>query len=88
MPAGTKLTAFHSGAGAGDAAAWQRIVHAVETGVYRVHLDRVFPLEDVGAAHRYLESDAATGKVVLSVAGTPGQRGDSCGCHQGSVTSR
>ena len=33
----------------------------------RVVIDRVFPLKDVAAAHRYLESGKAVGKVVLAI---------------------
>lgn len=40
------------------------IVGAVETGRYRANLDRTFALEEIVAAHRHMEADAATGKVV------------------------
>jgi NADPH:quinone reductase-like Zn-dependent oxidoreductase len=43
----------------------QRIVHAVEAGVYRPNIDRVFGLDDIAAAHRYMEDDQATGKLVV-----------------------
>ncbi|MCU7725660.1 zinc-binding dehydrogenase [Actinoplanes sp. KI2] len=66
IPSGTRLTAFHSDDVKGDAAALQRVVDAVAAGVYRPHVDRVFPLDGIVAAHRYLENDEATGKVVVS----------------------
>ncbi len=31
-------------------------------------IDRVFPLEEVAEAHRYMESNANFGKIVLSIA--------------------
>jgi len=67
IPSGTRLTAFHSNdhAGSAGAAVLQRVIHAVEAGTYRPNVDRVFRLDDVAAAHRYMESDQATGKVVI-----------------------
>ncbi|MEU4669664.1 zinc-binding dehydrogenase [Amycolatopsis sp. NPDC023774] len=43
----------------------QRVVHEVEAGVYRPHVDRVFGLEDLVAPHRYRENDRATEKLVV-----------------------
>jgi len=67
IPSGTRLTSFHSNdlSGSAGAAVLQRIVGDVEAGAYRPRVDRVFKLDDVAAAHRYMEDDAATGKVVL-----------------------
>lgn len=67
IPSGTKLTAFHSDNFKGDAGATvlQRVVDQVEAGVYRPNLDRVFALDDIVAAHRYMEDNQATGKVVM-----------------------
>jgi NADPH:quinone reductase-like Zn-dependent oxidoreductase len=67
IPSGTRLTAFHSDTMKGDAgaAALRQVVHEVEAGVYRPNIDRVFGLDDIVAAHRYMEDDRATGKVVV-----------------------
>jgi NADPH:quinone reductase-like Zn-dependent oxidoreductase len=65
IPSGTKLTSFHSNDLKGATAVLQRIVAAVEAGTYRPNLDRVFALDDIVAAHRYMEDDEATGKVVV-----------------------
>lgn len=67
IPSGTKLTAFHSDNYKGGAGVdvLRRIVREVEAGVYRPNVDRVFSLDDVVAAHRYMENDEATGKVVV-----------------------
>lgn len=67
IPSGTKLTAFHSDdlKGSAGAAVLQRIVHEVEAGVYRPNVDRVFCLDDIVAAHRYMENNQATGKLVV-----------------------
>lgn len=67
IPSGTRLTAFHSDnmKGSAGATALQRIVREVEAGVYRPNVDRVFALDDIVAAHRYMEDNHATGKVVV-----------------------
>ena len=43
----------------------QRVIDQVEAGVYRPNLDRVFALDDIVAAHRYMENNEATGKLVM-----------------------
>jgi NADPH:quinone reductase-like Zn-dependent oxidoreductase len=65
IPSGTKLTAFHSDSVKGSAGLLQRVVREVEAGVYRPNLDRVFGLDDIVAAHRYMENNQATGKLVV-----------------------
>jgi NADPH:quinone reductase-like Zn-dependent oxidoreductase len=67
IPSGTRLTAFHSDDAKGSAgtAMLERIVRNVEAGVYRPNVDRVFGLDDIADAHRYMEEDRATGKVVV-----------------------
>jgi NADPH:quinone reductase-like Zn-dependent oxidoreductase len=65
IPSGTKLTAFHSNDRTGSTALLQRIVDEVEAGTHRPHLDRVFGLEDIAAAHRYMEENRAAGKLVV-----------------------
>src|ERR1700750_3097864 len=67
IPSGTKLTAFHSNELKGSAGTTilQRVVHEVEADVYRPNVDRVFGLGDIVAAHRYMENNQATGKLVM-----------------------
>jgi len=67
IPSGTKLTAFHSDnlKGSAGAAMLQRIVREIEAGVYRPNVDRVFGLDDIVAAHQYMENSRATGKLVV-----------------------
>jgi NADPH:quinone reductase-like Zn-dependent oxidoreductase len=67
IPSGTKLTAFHSDNFKGSAgrSALQRVVDQVEAGIYGPNLDRVFRLDDIAAAHRYMEDNQATGKLVV-----------------------
>jgi NADPH:quinone reductase-like Zn-dependent oxidoreductase len=47
----------------------------IEAGKYRAVIDRTYPLEDVVAAVRYVETGQKTGNVVLSVAMDSGGRG-------------
>jgi NADPH:quinone reductase-like Zn-dependent oxidoreductase len=67
IPSGTKLTAFHSDnlKGSAGRTVLQRVVREVEAGVYRPNVDRVFGLADIVAAHRHMENNQATGKVVV-----------------------
>jgi NADPH:quinone reductase-like Zn-dependent oxidoreductase len=67
IPSGTRLTAFHSDTlkGSAGAAVLQRVIREVEAGVYRPHVDRVFGLDDIVAAHRYMEDNQAAGKLVI-----------------------
>lgn len=44
-----------------------QIVPLLERGAVRPVVDRVFPLEEIAEAHRYLESNATFGKVVVAV---------------------
>jgi NADPH:quinone reductase-like Zn-dependent oxidoreductase len=66
IASGTKLTAFHSNDIKGSAGAplLQQVIREVEAGVYRPNIDRVFGLQDIVAAHRYMENDQAMGKLV------------------------
>jgi NADPH:quinone reductase-like Zn-dependent oxidoreductase len=66
IASGTRLTAFHSNdvKGSAGAAALQQIIREVEAGVYRPNIDRVFGLDDIVAAHRYMEDNQAMGKLV------------------------
>ncbi|MFE7854771.1 zinc-binding dehydrogenase [Streptomyces sp. NPDC057403] len=67
IPSGTRLTAFHSNDIKGDAGAsvLRRVVREVEAGTYRPNVDRVFALDDIAAAHRFMEDDRAAGKLVM-----------------------
>ena len=45
----------------------EEIGRLVESGQVRVHVDRVFPLAETRAAHEYMQSAHAPGKIVLSM---------------------
>lgn len=65
IPSGTKLTSFHSNDAMGNTATLQRIVDQVESGAIKPTIDRIFSLDDLPAAHHYLETNQTTGKVVM-----------------------
>jgi NADPH:quinone reductase-like Zn-dependent oxidoreductase len=44
---------------------FQDIVRSVQEGRYRVSLDRVFPMSEIADAHRYMQENRASGKVVV-----------------------
>jgi NADPH:quinone reductase-like Zn-dependent oxidoreductase len=70
IPTGVRLTAYASRATidvAHCAQALQRIVDGVAEGRYPSHLDRIFPFDQLVEAHRYMEDNRATGKVVVTV---------------------
>jgi NADPH:quinone reductase-like Zn-dependent oxidoreductase len=73
IPSGTRLTAFHSDnlKGSAGTTVLQRVVREVEAGVYRPNVDRVFGLDEIVAAHRYMEDNQATGKLVMMPGGPP-----------------
>ena len=48
-----------------NASVLQQIIDQIEAGLYRPSIDRVFALEDVVAAHQYMEDNRATGKLVM-----------------------
>ena len=50
-------------------ASLQQILDAVAAGRYRVNLDRAFPFGEIVVAHRYMEDNRASGKVVVTVEG-------------------
>ncbi|KAM5346054.1 hypothetical protein ACJ41O_009059 [Fusarium nematophilum] len=47
----------------------QYVVDKIERGVFKpeIFIDRVFPVEKIGEAHAYMESNQATGKVVITI---------------------
>ena len=63
-----KLTVYSSETTMQDAAeALQRIVGLAEAGQCRINLDRVFRIEEIVAAHRYMDAGHARGKLVVIV---------------------
>lgn len=69
IPSTVKLTHYSSGeiTATKTTEALQHIVDGVEVGRYTVSLDRVFPFDQIVAAHRYMEENHARGKLVVTV---------------------
>lgn len=70
IPSGATLTTFSSSEiNRGDWAqgALDTVIRGIETGNLKVAIDRVFPMEELAAAHKHMESNRAIGKVVAVV---------------------
>jgi NADPH:quinone reductase-like Zn-dependent oxidoreductase len=69
IPSSVRLTTYASRATI-DAAhctqLLQQIVDGVAAGRYPTLLDRVFPFDQLAEAHRYMEENHTTGKVVVT----------------------
>ncbi|GAA4154527.1 NADP-dependent oxidoreductase [Leifsonia shinshuensis] len=63
--AGVRATGY---TGAPDGSTLAVIARLLETGSVRVHVDRIFPLDEIAEAHRALEHEHTRGAIVLKVA--------------------
>jgi NADPH:quinone reductase-like Zn-dependent oxidoreductase len=74
IPTGVRLTYFSSATtpfeGADRGARLQSFAENVASGRWRLAVDRVFPFEEIVAAHRWMEESAAVGKIVVTVDAT------------------
>jgi len=68
IPSGVKLTTFGSSTivPAEGGRALQRIADDVAAGRFDANVDRVFTLDEIVDAHRYMEANHATGKLVVT----------------------
>jgi NADPH:quinone reductase len=67
LPNGVRLTAYSGESSDLPADAFQRYVDLVANGKLPVRIDRVFAMEEIGAAHRIMQDGAAVGKLVVKV---------------------
>ncbi len=67
LPNGVRLTAYGGESSDLPADAFQRYVDLVANGKLPVRIDRVFAMEEIGAAHRIMQDGAAVGKLVVKV---------------------
>ena len=72
IPSSVRLTTFLSETvdASTSTSELQRVLDAASEGRYRVNLDRVFRLDEIVEAHRYMEANQATGKIVVKVSGS------------------
>ena len=71
IPSSVRLTTFLSETvdASTSTPALQKVLDAVSDGRYRVNLNRTFRLDEIVEAHRYMEANQATGKIVVKVWG-------------------
>lgn len=69
IPSTVRLTTYHSGStsAARSTAALQEIVDGVDSGRYSANLARRFRFHEIVAAHRFMETNRASGKLVVVV---------------------
>lgn len=67
IPSTTKFTYFSSSSTPMPTSALQTYLDGLAGGRYRMPLDRVFPFDQIQAAHACMESNQAIGKIVVSV---------------------
>ena len=73
IPSTVRLTVYDSAttSSARSTAALQQIVEGVATGRYRPNIQRRFAMRDIVAAHRFMEENRGTGKLVVMVDDRP-----------------
>ncbi|MDX2072678.1 MAG: zinc-binding alcohol dehydrogenase family protein [Haliscomenobacter sp.] len=67
IPATVQLTIFDSGQVRCTTQSFQEFIHWVEDGTIKLNVNKVFSLDQIVAAHQYMESNQATGKIVVVV---------------------
>lgn len=65
IPTGVKLTTYSGGSGDVTQAELQGFVDSVASGELQVKIARVFPLEEIVEAHRFMEDNLGSGKLVV-----------------------
>ena len=67
IPSTVRLTTYHSGTTSAErsTAALQEIADGVAAGRYRPSVERVFRFEEIVAAHRFMEENRGSGKLVV-----------------------
>jgi len=65
IPTGVKLTIYAGGSGDVTQAELQGFVDSIASGEIQVKIAKVFPLEEIVAAHRFMENNLGSGKLVV-----------------------
>ncbi len=65
IPATVNLTVYDSGQIQPEATHFQEFIHEVEAGKIRLNVSRVFPLDQIKEAHQLMDSNSASGKIVV-----------------------
>ncbi len=69
IPASVRLTIYSGEAENMDTKELQRFIDAVVVGRISLNIDRVFRFSEIVEAHRYMEENRASGKLVVLGAG-------------------
>jgi NADPH:quinone reductase-like Zn-dependent oxidoreductase len=69
IPSTVRLTTYHSSTTSAERStgALQQIVDGVAAGRYRVTIERRFQFDEIAAAHRFMEENRGSGKLVVVV---------------------
>jgi NADPH:quinone reductase-like Zn-dependent oxidoreductase len=65
IPATVRLTTYDSGQLTSPTPVFQDFIHQVEAGNVKLAISRVFSLEEIVAAHQFMESNQGAGKLVV-----------------------
>jgi NADPH:quinone reductase-like Zn-dependent oxidoreductase len=65
IPTAVCLTTYDGGAADFMRTPLQQLVEKVEAGTLRVHVGKVFHLDEIADAHRWMEENKAGGKIVV-----------------------
>jgi NADPH:quinone reductase-like Zn-dependent oxidoreductase len=69
IPATVHLTIYDSGQIRVDQQSFQQFIREVEAGLIKLTISRSFTLDEIAAAHHFMESNAAAGKIVVLTEG-------------------
>ena len=67
IPSTGRLTVYMGDTHDLDAKSLAEFLNAVESGAVKINIDRVFKLEEIVEAHRYMEGNKAKGKLVVEL---------------------
>lgn len=67
IPHTVKLTVDTGGVEDLSVESLQQFIDSVEVGKNRINIDRIFHFEEIFKAHQYMESNQATGKLLVLV---------------------
>jgi NADPH:quinone reductase len=67
LPRGVRLSGYHGDASDLPAAVLQDFLDAVAAGEATVPINRVFTMDEIAEAHRHMENNVGSGKIVVSI---------------------
>ena len=67
IPSTVHLTSYDSGQTRSSTRAFQEFINIVEAGKIKLNVSKVFTLDEIVEAHKFMESNKATGKIVVLV---------------------